>query len=80
MTNYEGSRVKLTNAQLNKLKSTAKNKTGTKSRITKKNFQHEDLPQELFLTAMQKTETRNAFANNILTDIRLSKSQLAKII
>ena len=29
MTNYQDTRVKLTNTQLNKLKSTAKNKTGT---------------------------------------------------
>ena len=28
MGNYEGARVKLTNSQLNKLKSAAKNKTG----------------------------------------------------
>ena len=36
MTNYEEVRVNLTNSQLCKLKSTAKNKTGATLRITKK--------------------------------------------
>ena len=35
MTNYEEARVKLTNIQLNKLKSAAKYKTGTTMRIKK---------------------------------------------
>ena len=33
MANYQEARVKLTHTQLNKLKSAAKNKTGTKLRI-----------------------------------------------
>ena len=37
-------RVKLTNIQLNKLKSKAKNKKGTILRLTKKNFEDEELP------------------------------------
>ena len=39
MANYQEARVKLTNTQLNKLKSAVKNKTGRTLRITKKNFQ-----------------------------------------
>ena len=35
MTNYQEARAKLTNTQLNKLKSAAKNKTGTILRINK---------------------------------------------
>ena len=35
---YEETRVKLINAQLSKLKSAAKNKTGATLRITKKTF------------------------------------------
>ena len=42
--------VKLTHTQLNKLKSAAKNKTGTILRLTKKKFEDEELPHELFLT------------------------------
>ena len=41
---YEEARVKPRNIQLNKLKSAAKNKTGTTLRITKKNFQDDRLP------------------------------------
>ena len=35
MANYQEARVKLTNTQLNKLKSTAKNETGTILRLNK---------------------------------------------
>ena len=38
------------------------------------------MKNELFLTEIQKTKTRNAFANNLSTDIKLSKSQISKII
>ena len=48
MASYEEARVKLTNTQL-KLKSAAKNNTGTTLRISKKNFQDEKLPHGLFL-------------------------------
>ena len=80
MAHYEEARIKLTNKQTNKLKSAVKNKTGTSVRITKKNFQDEELLHELFLTTTQKTKIRNAFANNMPTDIKLNISQLAKII
>ena len=49
MANYEEARVELTNTKLNKLKSAAKNKTGTILRIIKKNSQDEELRHELFL-------------------------------
>ena len=38
------------------------------------------MPHELFLTARQTTEIRNAFANNKSTDIKFNKSQISKII
>ena len=68
MANYEEARVKV------------KIKTGTTLRITKKNFQDEELPCELSITAKQKTKIRNAFASNMLTDIKLSKALLSKLI
>ena len=81
MANYEEARVKPANSQLNKLKSAAKNKTGTTLGITKKNCQDEELlPLELFLTARRKPKIGNVFANNISTYIKLSKAQLSKII
>ena len=70
-TNYGESRVKLTNTQLNKLKFAAKNDTETTLRITKKNFQDEELYHELFLKTRQKTKKTNAFTNNILIDTNL---------
>ena len=71
MANYQKARVKLTNTQLNKLKSAAKNKTGTILRLNKKKFEDEELPHELFLTTRQTTKIRNTFANNTSTDIKL---------
>ena len=35
---------------------------------------------ELILTTAQTTKIRNAFANNISRDIKLSKAQISKII
>ena len=79
MTNYQEARVKLTNTQLNELKSAAKNKTGTIIRLNKKKSEDEELPHELFLTTRQTTKIRNASAN-MSTDIKLSKAQISKII
>ena len=82
MPSYQETRVKLTNTQLNKLKSAAKKKkkTGTILRINKKNIQDKEMPHELFLTTRQTTKIRNAFSNNMSKDIRLSKAQISKII
>ena len=80
MVNYEEARVKLINTQTNKLKSPTKNNTGTTLRIIKKNFQDNELPHALFLTTRQKTKLRNAFVNNMLSVIKLSKSQSANLI
>ena len=49
MANFQERRVKLTNRQLNKLKSAAKDKTGTILKLNKKNFENEGLPHELYL-------------------------------
>ena len=68
MTNYQEARVKLTNAQLNKLKMAAKIKTVTILKIIKKKFQDEELSHELFLSKRQTTKIRNAFGNNMSMD------------
>ena len=80
MANYHEARGKLTNTQLNKLKSAEKNKTGATLRLTKKYFEDEELPCELFVTTTQTTKIRNTFANNKSTDIKLSKAQISNII
>ena len=39
-----------------------------------------DLPHKLLLTTRQKAKLRNAFNNNISTDLKLSRAQISKII
>ena len=39
-----------------------------------------DLPHELLMTARQKAKLRNAFNNNMSTDLKLSRAQISKII
>ena len=39
-----------------------------------------DRPHQFLLTKRQKTNLRNAFKNNMLTDIKLSKAKISKII
>ena len=43
-------------------------------------FDGNDLPHELLLTTRQKTKLRNAFNNNMSTNLKLSKAQINKII
>ena len=43
-------------------------------------FNGNNLPHELLLTTRQKTKLRNAFNNNMSTDLKLSKVQIYKII
>ena len=76
MANDQEVRVKLTNTQLIKLKSAAKTKTGTILRINKKNCEDEELRHELFLATRETTKIRNAFSNNMSTDIKLSNSSI----
>ena len=80
MANYQEARVKLTNTQLKKIKSAGKSKTGTLLRINKKNSEDEELPHKLFLTTRQATIIRNIFPKNMSTDIKLSKTQISKIV
>ena len=71
-------RVKLTNTQLNKLKSAVKNKTGSILRLNKLNLEDEELPHEFFPTTGQTTNIRNVFANNMSTDLQLKKFRYLK--
>ena len=65
MAIYEEAKVNLTNTQLNKLKSATRKKTGTTLRISKKTFQDEEMPHELFLKTRQRTKFRNVSAKNM---------------
>ena len=80
MVEYTEVNVKLSNTQLKKLKDAVKNNTRTTLRISLKMFNENDLPHELLLTTRPETKIRNAFNNNISTDLKLSKAQINKII
>ena len=43
-------------------------------------FNGNNLPHELLLTTRQKTDSRNAYKNNMSTDKKFSKAQISKII
>ena len=43
-------------------------------------FEMLDLPHDLLLTTKQKVKLRNAFNNNMSTDLKLSKTQISKIL
>ena len=84
MTEYNSVNVKLSNSQLNKLKTAIKNETDVVIRISpnmigdsndKGNF-----PHELLLTNRQVSSIRKAFTNNSSADIKFSKTQLSKMI
>ena len=72
--------TQLTNTQINKLNSAAKKSDRNNIKNHTKKFQDAVLPHELLLRTRRKTKIRNAFANNMSMDIKLSKVQLTKII
>ena len=80
MVEYSNANVKLSDAQLKKLKNSVKNKARVTRRMSFKMFNGKDLPQELLLTTRQKTKLRNAFNNNMSTDLNVSKAHTSKII
>ena len=80
MVKHSKVNVKLSDTRLKKLKTAVKNETRTMVRINLKMFNRNDLPHKLLLTTRQKTQLRNAFNNNMSTDLKLSKAQISNII
>ena len=84
MTQYNSLNVKLSNSQLNKLKSAIKNETDVVLRLSSNMVGNSgdniNFPYELLLTNRQVANIRKAFANNLSTDIKFSKAQLSKMI
>ena len=84
MTQYNSSNVKLSNSQVNKLKSSIKNKTDVVLRISSdmvsNSNDNTNFPHELLLTNRQVANIRKAFTNRSSIDIKLSKTQLSKMI
>ena len=84
MTQYNRVNVKLSNSQLNKLKSAIKNENDVVIRLSpnmisdsndKTNF-----PHELLLTDRQVSSILKTFSNNSSIDIKFSKTHLSKMI
>ena len=80
MLEYNTVNAKLSDSQLNKLKSVVKNKQRTTLGMNAKMFSANNLPHELSLTTKQTTKLRNTIQNNMSTDIKVSKAQTSKII
>ena len=84
MTQYNSLNVKLSNAQVNKLKSSIKNESDVVLRISSNMVSNSNdntnFPHELLLTNRQVANIRKAFAKNTSIDIKLSKTQLSKMI
>ena len=82
MTQYSSLNVKLSNSQLNKLKSAIKNETEVVLRLSSNMIgdNETNFPHKLLLTNRQVSNLRKAFTDNSSTDIKLSKSQLSRMI
>ena len=65
MVEYNTVNVKISDSQLNKLKSAVKNKQRKTLRMNARMFNGNNLPHELLLTTRQRTKPRNAIDNNM---------------
>ena len=82
MTQYNNLNVKLSNSLLNKFKSAIKNKTEVLLRLSSNMIgdNEANFPHQLLLINIQVSNLRKAFENNSSADIKLSKTQLSKMI
>ena len=84
MTQYNSLNVKLSNSQLSKLKSAIKNESDVVLRLSSNMIgnsnDNTNFPHELLLTNTQVANLRKAFANHTSANIKLSKTQLSKMI
>ena len=84
MTQYNNLNIKLSNSQLNKLKSAIKNEIEVGLRLSSSMIGNSDdetnFPNKLLLANRQVANFRKAFANNSSVNIKLSKTQLSKMI
>ena len=84
MTQYNTLNVKSSNSQLDKLKSAVKNGTevtlNLPSNIVGDSNDENNFPHKLLLTNTQVSKLRKTFANGSSAKIKLSKTQLHKIV
>ena len=78
MVEYNKVNARLSDSQLNKLKSAVKNQTGVALRMNI--IYGSNLHHKLLLTTRQTTKLRNAIKINMSTDIKLPRAQISKII
>ena len=76
MVEYSKVNVKISDRQQEQLKAAVEKKTRTTLRKSLKMLDGNDIPHELLRTTRQKTNLRNAFNNNISTDLKFSKAQI----
>ena len=83
MTQYNTLNVKLSNSKLNKLKSGIKNGTevtvNLSSNVVDDSNDENNFLHNLLLTNTKVLRLRKAFANGLLANIKLSKTQLHKV-
>ena len=81
MTQYNSLNVKLSNSQLNKLKSAIKNETEVVLRLSSNmtGDNETDFPHKSLLTNRQVGNLCKSFSNHSSADIKLSTTQLSKI-
>ena len=83
MTQYNTLNVKLSNSQLNKLKSGIRNGTGVTLKLSSNLVgdcnEENNFSQKLLLTNTQVSRLRKDFANGSSANIKLSKTRLHKI-
>ena len=82
MTQYNSLNLKLSNSQLNKFKSAIKNENEVVLRLLSNMIgdNEANFPHQLLLTNTQVLNLCKAFANNSSINIKLSKTQLSKMI
>ena len=82
MTQYNSLNVKLSNSQLNKFKSAIKNEIEVVLKLSSNMIGNNEnnFPHKLFLTNRQVSNHRKTFANHSSADIKLTKTQLSKMI
>ena len=82
MTQYNSLNVKLPNKQLNKFKSAIENEAEVVLRLRPNMVgdNETNFPHKLLSTNRQVSNLRKAFANHSSADIKLSKTQLSKMI
>ena len=82
MTQYNNLNVNLSNSQINKFKSAIKNETEVVLRLSSNMIRDNEtnFPHKLLLANRQVSDLRKAFENHLSADIKLSKTQLSKMI